>query len=213
VGRGEVVEVVMSATADPVGTLVYADEPVQVIAFWVCSGCVLAHKVFVLGAAGTLALLALVFAGCKDQPPKPLVIDGGQGGEGGCPVQLHGPLFTVKVTAEDGMVPADTTMTVDWSAGTEPVFVLSDPATWRTADDGANVVCDVDTGRRLPAELAALVCELWTSGPTAVFVEAKGFVPYKETLTPGKSEACEGPMPIVAEIQLARAVLDAGTQP
>ncbi|UQA59661.1 hypothetical protein [Polyangium aurulentum] len=172
----------------------------------------LAHKVFVLGAAGALCLLGLAFVGCKDHPHNPPPVDGGQGGEGGCPVQLHGPLFTVEVTAEGGLVPADTTITVDWSAGTEPPFVLSDPATWKTADDG-NVVCDVDPAAPLPADLAALVCELWTSGPTAVFVEAKGFVPYKETLTPGKSEACEGPTPTVAEIQLAREVPDAGTPP
>jgi hypothetical protein len=135
------------------------------------------------------------------------------GGGGGCPVLLHGPLFTIEVTAEGGPVPIDTSITVDWSAGTEPTFVLSDKATWKTADDGANVVCDVDPAAPVPQALAALACELWTSGPTAVFVEAKGFVPYKETLTPGKSEACEGPMPTAAKIQLVREVLDAGTPP
>jgi len=36
-GRGEVVEVVMAASADPAGTLVYADKPVQVIAGMPCT--------------------------------------------------------------------------------------------------------------------------------------------------------------------------------
>lgn len=172
-----------------------------------------ARESIIAGAAGALGLFALAFGGCKDHPPKPPGVDGGAGGEGACPVLLQGPLFTIEVTAEGGPVPADTTITVDWSAGTEPAFVLEDPTTWKTADDGANFVCDVDPGAPAPENLTTLVCELWTSGPTAVFVEAKGFIPYKETLTPGKSETCEGPMPTVAKIQLTRVVPDAGLPP
>jgi hypothetical protein len=123
------------------------------------------------------------------------------------------PLFTVTITAEDGALPPDTTVAVDWSAGAEPPFVLSDPATWRTLDDGANVVCDVDRSQPPPTNLDTLVCELWTSGATDVRVEAMGYAPQIETLTPDVSEKCGGPMPKQVAIQLKREMPEAGPLP
>lgn len=133
---------------------------------------------------------------------------GGTGGEGGCPTAPV-PLFTITIHAPSGPLPPNTTLNVTWSAGEEPEFKLSDATTWKTLDDDANVVCEVDRSAPPPVDLEALVCHLWTSGATRVEITAQGFEPYDETLTPRPSERCEGFVPKDVDIQLVPAA-DAG---
>jgi hypothetical protein len=66
---------------------------------------------------------------------------GGSGGNG-CPMGL--PNLTLTVRADEGPVPPDTRIRVRWSAADEPEFALDAPGTWKTLDDGVNVVCAVD---------------------------------------------------------------------
>lgn len=47
-----------------------------------------------------------------------------------------------------------------------------------------------------------LVCELWTSGPTRVRLDATGFVPFDETLPPATSDSCERPVPSEVDVEL-----------
>jgi hypothetical protein len=159
-----------------------------------------------------LVLTGLMGAACKESSPPPDAGTGGQGGSGGsCPV---GPvaMFTLTVTATDGPVPPDTSITVSWSAGQEPMFVLSDPTTWKTLDDGTNVVCHVDRMQPPPSDLAMLVCDLWTSGPTLVKLDAQGYETHEETFSPEMSEPCGGPVPTEIALELMRPT-DAGTTP
>jgi len=107
-------------------------------------------------------------------------------------------------------VPADTRVAVEWSAGEEPAFVLSDASTWKTLDDGVNLVCVVDRTKPPPVDLDLLTCEIWASGAVNVRVEAMGYEPHTETLTPQMSEVCGGPMPMGGAGLLSRAKMDAG---
>jgi len=147
------------------------------------------------------ALAAAALCACPpDESPSS---GGGHGGAGGgvdCP---SGPVAMLDVTiqAASGPVPADTTLSVSWSAGEEPPFSLDDPATWTTLADG-NVVCDVDASEPPPTDLAALVCHLWTSGPTKVAVAAAGYTPWSGTFTPEYSAACKGPVPTAVRVTL-----------
>jgi len=136
---------------------------------------------------------------------------GGGGGDGGCP-SIPLPMFTITITAADGPVPPDTSLAVKWSAGPEPVFSLSDPTTWRTLEDGANVVCDVNPKNPPPTDLSELVCRLWTSGATEVIVSAEHYQGHTETLIPLQSEQCEGPIPRSVAVQLFPET-DAGAPP
>ena len=132
-------------------------------------------------------------------------------GEGGCPPQgPPAPLFTLKVTAMRGPLPEDTTLRVRWSAGDEPEFVLGEPATWMTLDQGSNVVCQVPHDAGPPTDMTELVCELWTSGATEIEIAAKGYVTHNETLTPKTLDECEDPVPSDVEVQLVLDV-DAGS--
>lgn len=109
-------------------------------------------------------------------------------------------LFTVVVrTADDALLPEDTTVSVRWSAGEEPTFVLDDPNTWKTLDDGVNLVCGVESDR---AALSELRCELWTSGATEIEVTATGYVDLLETLTPAEKPGCDEPVPSEQELEL-----------
>jgi hypothetical protein len=121
------------------------------------------------------------------------------------------PMLTITVRAQDGPVPPDTSLRVTWSVGEEPIFRLDDPSTWKTLED-ANVVCDVDRTQPPPEDLPALSCQLWTNGPTRVEVQATGYQAYDETLTPGSSELCEGPVPKHVDIEIVREQ-DAGPLP
>jgi hypothetical protein len=107
-------------------------------------------------------------------------------------------MLTLTISAEDGPLPDDTTLRVTWSAGHEPAFALDDPATWQSLDEGANVVCDVDPSV-LPT--SALRCELWTSGPTEVVIDAKGYAKVDETFSPEVTDAC-GPVPTEVTVVL-----------
>ncbi len=123
------------------------------------------------------------------------------------------PLFVLDIRAEDASLPPDLRIAVEWSAGDEPPFVLSDASTWKTLDDGANFVCHIDRDKPPPVDLAFLACELWASGPVNVLVEADGYEPHAETLKPMMSELCGGPMPMEVAILLSRAKMDAGAAP
>ena len=126
---------------------------------------------------------------------------GGVGGEGGCPVAPE-PLFNITVSARDSVLPDDLEIRITWSAGEEPAFVLGEPQTWRTLEDNANFVCEVDASAPPPENLQALVCHLWTSGATQVEISAKGFTRYDETLSPTASELCDGFIPRDVAIEL-----------
>jgi len=157
----------------------------------------------VAGALGSLPAISLVAAACSDEPtPSPTGGQGGSADDGGC-VMTPMPMFTVTISTEQGIVPPDTSLTVTWSEGQEPVFRLNDPTTWSSADDEANVVCEVDPALPPPTDLAALVCRLWTSGATEIEVKADGYSRHIETLVPMQSEACEGPVPKEVLVTLA----------
>jgi hypothetical protein len=161
----------------------------------------------------TFVAVLLALVGCKEERPPPDSVDGGQGGEGGCPVRPPEPLFVLDIRTDDGPVPLDTSVSVEWSAGVEPKFVLSDTSTWKTLDDGVNLVCRVDREKPPPVDLSALVCEVWASGAVNVHVEATGYEPHVETLKTVMSELCGGPMPMEVAVMLTRAKMDAGPPP
>lgn len=162
---------------------------------------------------GVLGVVLTGLSACESPPRPPPSVDGGQGGEGGCPVRPPEPLFVLDIRAEGEPLPPDLRIAVEWSAGDEPPFVLSDTSTWRTLDDGANFVCHLDRNKPPPVDLATLVCELWTSGPVNVLLEAEGYEPHAQTLKPEVSELCGTPMPMEVAILLSRAKMDAGATP
>jgi hypothetical protein len=151
--------------------------------------------------------------GCKDSQPHGPVGDAGTGGEGGCPVRLPEPQFVLEIQAEDGPVPQDTRVAIEWSAANEPPFVLSDPTTWKTLDDSVNLVCIVDRTKPPPTDLAVLVCELWTSGAVNLLVEGTGYSPHEETLKSVMNERCGEPLSTRLPIVLHRPPLDGGPLP
>jgi hypothetical protein len=123
-------------------------------------------------------------------------------------------LYQIVVATVSGEpLPGDTTVAVRWSAGEEPVFVLNDPSTHKTLEDGSNVVCDVRGGGGAggatsnggaggaPA-LASLRCELWTSGTTEVTVTATGYEELVENLKPETVDGCDMPVPSEVELTL-----------
>lgn len=173
---------------------------------------VLFVRVFVSSVLVLLSVL-LALASCEGSRPPPHAVDGGQGGEGGCPVLGAEPLFVLDIRADDGPVPPDTRVAVAWSAGEEPAFVLSDPTTWKTLDEGVNLVCQVDRAAPPPVDLPSLACDLWASGAVDVRVSAAGYVPHEETLEPILSERCGSPVPMKVAVVLSRAKLDAGGSP
>jgi hypothetical protein len=113
-------------------------------------------------------------------------------------------MFDVTITAEGGPVPRNTTVTVSWSAGQEPVFDLGQPATWKTIEQ-ANIVCDVDSTKPPPVNLPALVCHLWTTGATNVAVGAKGYLPFEDTYPTTYSDHCKGLVPTAIAVELHHA--------
>lgn len=170
------------------------------------------HLGFVLGIPLLLTIALAPFA-CKGPRSPSSSGEGGSGGEGGCPVRLPEPQFVIEITAEDGTLPADTRVGAEWSAANEPQFVLSDPSTWKTLDDGVNLFCIVDRTKPPPEDLPKLVCELWTSGAVNLFVEGAGYTPHEETLTPVMDEVCGGPMSAKVPVVLHRPLPDAGPPP
>lgn len=151
--------------------------------------------------------------GCRGPGSPPPNVDGGEGGGGGCPVRLPEPQFVLEISAEDGPLPADTRVAAEWSAATEPPFVLSDPTTWKTLDDSVNLVCDVDRSKPPPVDLQLLVCELWTSGAVNLLVQGGGYVDHDETLQSVMDEKCNQPMTSRVSIVLRRPLLDGGPMP
>jgi len=178
-------------------TLRLSSRPVQRIAF-------------VLAA---LSAIPCLWACDHEGTSKPPYVDGGLGGEGGCPVRAPEPLFVLDIRAEDGPVPPDTRVMVEWSAGVEPPFVLSDQTTWKTLDDGSNLVCVVPVGATPPVTMTLLPCELWASGAVNVRVEAEGYEPHQATLSAEVSELCGVPMPMEVAVVLMRAKMDGGAPP
>jgi hypothetical protein len=162
----------------------------------------------VVRAFFTLSAFALaVLAACTTHAPGGSTASGtgGEGGEGGaCPM---GPqaMFDLTITAADGAVPRSMTLDVSWSAGDEPTFSLDEPSTWKTIDDQANIVCDVDPMKPLPDPLPALVCHLWTAGPTKIVVKANGYTPFEMTYVPTHSDHCHALVPTAVSVELAPA--------
>lgn len=147
---------------------------------------------------------------------------GGAGGAGGAPPCSSevAPLFTLRVGGPEGELPLDLTLAVSWSVGDEPIVILADPATF--GDSSSNVICarvahiegegggssaamvatSGSGGEGGGSELEDLLCEVWTSGPTAIVLEAAGHVPVKETLVPETIDECERPVPSEVTITL-----------
>jgi hypothetical protein len=158
-------------------------------------------------ALATFSLAAAALGGCDDPATPGPDGGGGGGGEGGCPAQPK-PLYTLTITAPGKPVPPDTTLHVVWSAG-EETFALDNPSTWKTLDDGINVVCAVQRDAGPPTDLDELVCQLWTTGATEVEVTAKGYVQHEETLRPLESELCDA---VPAEVDVVlQPLADAGS--
>lgn len=145
---------------------------------------------------GVVLVAVIGAAACKSTAPGGSS-SSGSGGEGGCPVD-PAPLFTLTLSAGDEPLPDDTTLQVTWSAGEEPAFVLGQPETHLTLDDGSNSVCVA--GQGTPTK--QVVCELWTSGATLVEVEASGYEAYSETLAPDEREGCDLPVPSEVDVVL-----------
>lgn len=169
-------------------------------------GFVLGIPLLLLGSWGAIA--------CKSSPSPSSTGHTGAGGQGGCPVHPPEAQFVLEIRAEDGPVPPDTRVAAEWSAATEPPFVLSDKTTWKTLDDGVNLVCFVDGNPEPPiVDLAVLNCELWTSGAVNLFVEGTGYDAHEETLKPVMDEFCNQPMSTTVSIMLRRPDPDGGTMP
>lgn len=150
------------------------------------------------------ACAAALLCACAD----PTMVTGS--GSGGMDPADAGPdcptgpvaLLILSIHAPSGPVPADTALTVSWSAGTEPTFQLDDPTTWGSLDNGANVICDVNPNLPPPTDLMTLVCHLWTSGATFVTVTAKGYEEWASTLKPVVDPECKGPVPTQVDVAL-----------
>lgn len=158
--------------------------------------------------AGLAALLWLFFA-CEKGGGGTEATSTGTGA-GGCPAM--GPpqaQFILTIHAMVGPLPADTTLRVRWSAGAMPEFVLNDPSTHMTLDEGSNVVCEVAADAGTPPVLEELICELWTSGVTEIEVEATGHVTHLETLTADMIDDCDRPLQTQVDVEL-KVDLDAG---
>jgi hypothetical protein len=141
--------------------------------------------------------------------------DGGGGGAAACPDGLS-PLFTLRVRGPEDALPLDLALDVSWSAGDEPTVSVDDPDSYGTSE--SNVICAVvapttDGEGGGPAattggegggspERGELLCELWTSGPTRVRVQAAGFVPIDETLAPETLDGCDRPVPSEVPLEL-----------
>ena len=153
-------------------------------------------------AALVLPLGVLVAVAC-DQTSSSGPDGGATGGAGGCPTGVF-PWFTLHVTAHDGALPPDTTVVVTWSVRVEPPFKLDDPSTWKTLEQGTNVVCSVDRDAAPPTDLQELVCELWTNGATQVEVSATDYLTAEKTFTPAQRDGCTGPVPSDVAIEIVR---------
>ncbi len=144
----------------------------------------------------------------------------GTGGAPGCSDEVA-PLFTLHVIVAEGELPEDLKLHVSWSAGDEPAVTLGDASSYGTSED--NVVCvrrpaegptgaggdggdgggEATTGGEDQGEsLDELLCELWTSGPTRVQLDAAGYLSFDETLPPATTEGCDRPVPSDVEIEL-----------
>lgn len=165
-------------------------------------------------------------ASCKDPGTIGVGGGGGEGGAGGargCPEDETAPLFTLHVLTKEPSLPEDLELSVSWSGGDEPVVLIADPSTYGTIED--NVVCirkKLDDGGgggaggygESGAEASStggdggappsdeLLCELWTSGPTRVRIDATDFVPIDETLAPATTDGCDRPVASEVEIEL-----------
>ena len=143
------------------------------------------------------AVLIGVWSACDEQAP-PSGTGGGGGGVGGCEPGPPAALYTLSIATEIGPLPADTTVSVRWSAGNEPAFVLGDEGTHLTLEDGSNLVCEASA----EDPPLTITCELWTSGATEVAITATGYDDWLETLIPGQLEGCDEPVPTETEVVL-----------
>jgi hypothetical protein len=107
---------------------------------------------------------------------------GSGGGSGGC-LATPQPNLLLDVQAIDATLPPDTTIVADWSGGEAGPWILDDPKTWRPLDT-SNLVCDVDRMHPPKLPLKELRCQVWTTGPTRIRVNASGMTPFDQTLAP-----------------------------
>jgi hypothetical protein len=161
--------------------------------------------------AASLLFVLVIAAACTT--PKPPSGSGGGGqpsvGEGGyCPM---GPtsLLNLTILAAEGPVPLDTQLQVKWSGTDAETFKLDDKTTWKTLEDGVNLVCEIDLTQPPPADLTTLVCHVWTNNATDVVVRATGYETYEKTHPLKQSQHCGGPVPSDVEVTLYQ-VMDGG---
>jgi hypothetical protein len=167
------------------------------------------RTLILLAALGGVCGALFLIAACNDALDPGVETAPGSEGAGGCD-QSPQPMLTLSLSASDGELPADTSIQVKWSAGTEPLLRLDDPSTWKSLEDGSNVICDLgDEPSKIP--IAKLTCQLWTSGATQITVEAAGYVRATETFSPEQSERCHGPVPTAVAMEL-QPDLDAGVK-
>ncbi len=153
--------------------------------------------------AVALAFGAMLPAACeRSSGVSTAVTSGVGGGEAGCYNGPPVPLFVVTISAFEGTLPADTSVLVKWSTGEEPIFLLDDPSSWKTREDGSNLVCDVELDAGAPTELESLRCELWTSGATELVVSGGQLPQHEQTLVPLDVPGCDEPVASDVEVVL-----------
>jgi hypothetical protein len=115
----------------------------------------------------------------------------GSGGGGGCLLAPHPNFFVDIRSTGDASLPDDTSIVALWSGGEAGPWVLDDPTTWRSLE-ASDLVCDIDRANPT-ASLKALHCEVWTTGPTRIRVDAVGFSTFDRTLVPAPLPCAPSP--------------------
>jgi hypothetical protein len=164
------------------------------------------ERVFLL--AGGVGVLAAVFAlgasGCSSASGGGMTSGsgggGGAAGSGGCLLAPHPNMFIDVRSTGDAPLPDDTSIIADWSGGEAGPWVLDDPKTWRPLE-ASDLVCDIDRANP-PVSLKELHCQVWTTGPTRIRVDAFGFSPFDHTLVPS-ALPCAPPGHVVVELDKA----------
>lgn len=151
----------------------------------------------VVAAAGPVACSEATTGGGQSSSSGSGGHAGSGGGSGGC-LATPQPNLLLDVQASGEALPPDTTIVADWSGGEAGPWVLDDPKTWRPLDR-SNLVCDVDRMNPPKLPLKELRCQVWTTGPTRIRVNATGVSPFDQTLAP-PAMPCAPPDKVMVEL-------------
>jgi hypothetical protein len=97
------------------------------------------------------------------------------------------PSFLVTIHPEQGSLPDDLNLAVEFGGGNEAVSIAG-------GLDGQVIFCDLvsrepgEGGRAAEESGGALLCELWTEGPATVQITATGFEPLERDLRVDEDE-------------------------